>query len=70
MSHINYTKGAKMANDDLQYVVAMLKETNLAAVAEKVGLSYRTVWSIANESNKSPSFNTVRKLAEYFRGKA
>ena len=59
-----------MANDDLQYVVAMLKETNLRAVATKVGLSYRTVWGIANESNTSPSFSTVRVLAEYFRGKA
>lgn len=59
-----------MATDDLQYVVAMLKETNLRAVAAKVGLSYRTVWGIANESNKSPAFNTVRVLAEYFRGKA
>ena len=59
-----------MALDDLQYVVAMLKESNLKAVATKVGLSYRTVWSIANETNKSPSYKTVRKLAEYFRGKA
>ncbi len=59
-----------MLQDDLQYVVAMLKETNLKAVAQKVGLSYRTVWGIANESNKAPSFTTVRKLAEYFRGKA
>lgn len=59
-----------MATDDLQYVVAMLKETNLRAVAKKVGLSYRTVWGIAREANKSPSFNTVRVLAEYFRGKA
>lgn len=59
-----------MANDDLQYVVAMLKETNLKAIAKKVGLSYRTVWGIANESNQTPAFQTVRKLAEYFRGKA
>lgn len=59
-----------MATDDLQYVVAMLKETNLRAVAAKVGISYRTVWGIAKEKNTSPSFTTVRKLAEYFRGKA
>jgi len=59
-----------MQKDDLQYVVSMLKETNLRAVAKKVGLSYRTVWGIANETNKAPSFNTVRVLAEYFRGKA
>ena len=59
-----------MIEDDLQYVVSMLKDTNLKAVSERTGLAYRTVWGIANESNKSPSFNTVRKLAEYFRGKA
>ena len=59
-----------MSKDDLQYVVSMLKDTNIRAVAKKVELSYRTVWGIANESNKSPSFSTVRKLAEYFRSKA
>lgn len=56
--------------DDLQYVVSMLRDTNLKAVSERTKLSYRTVWSIANQSNKSPAFNTVRKLAEYFREKA
>lgn len=59
-----------MIQDDLQYVVSMLRDTNLKAVSERTNLSYRTVWGIANESNKSPSFLTVRKLAEYFREKA
>ncbi|MBV8060819.1 MAG: transposase family protein [Alphaproteobacteria bacterium] len=59
-----------MTKNDLEYVVAMLRESNLRAVAKKVGLSYRTVWGIANESNKSPAFNSVRVLAEYFRSKA
>lgn len=59
-----------MIEDDLQFVVSMLKDTNIKAVSEKTGLSYRTVWGIANESNTSPSFTTVRKLAEYFRAKA
>lgn len=59
-----------MTKDDLQYVVSMLKDTNIRAVAAKTLLSYRTVWGIANESNKTPSFQTVRKLAEYFREKA
>jgi DNA-binding phage protein len=59
-----------MQDDDLQYVVRMLEETNLKAVAKKVGLSYMTVYRIANKTNTSPSFNTVKKLAEYFRGKA
>lgn len=59
-----------MQLNDLDYVVAMLKDCNIQKVANAVGLSYRTVWGIANESNQSPSFNTVRVLAEYFRGKA
>jgi len=59
-----------MDKNDLQYVVAMLKDTNKQAVSNATGLSYKTVWAIANGSNQSPSFNTVRVLAEYFRGKA
>lgn len=59
-----------MIEDDLQFVVSMLKDTNLKAVAEKTQLNYRTVWTIANGKNTSPSFKTVRKLAEYFRAKA
>lgn len=58
-----------MQDDDLQYVVRMLKEMNLKAVAEKVGLSYMTVYNIAKGTNTSPSFPTVKKLSEYFRGK-
>jgi DNA-binding phage protein len=58
-----------MASDDLQYVVRMLAETNLAAVAKKVSLSYGTVYRIARGTNTTPSFATVKKLAEYFRGK-
>jgi hypothetical protein len=60
----------KVNTDDLKYVVSMLQDTNLRAVSKRVGLSYRTVWGIANETNKTPAFMTVRKLAEYFRAKA
>lgn len=58
-----------MQDDDLQYVVRMLHEMNLKAVAGKVNLSYMTVYNIANGKNISPTFKTVKKLAEYFRGK-
>lgn len=57
-------------DDDLQYVVRMLQDTNLAAVAKRAELSYGTVYSIAKGKNTKPSFATVKKLAEYFRGKA
>lgn len=59
-----------MIQDDLEYVVSMLQDTYVKSVAEKTGLSYRTVWGIKNGTNTTPSFATVRKLAEYFRGKA
>lgn len=59
-----------MQKNDMQYVVSMLKDTNYKAVATAVGLSHKTVWSIAVGRNQTPSFNTVRVLAEYFRGKA
>lgn len=59
-----------MIEDDLQYVVSMLQDTNLSAIAQKVELSYGTVWSIANGRNTKPNFDTVRKLANYFRAKA
>lgn len=68
MKLINHNE-VKMSTDDLQYAVAQLKDTNLAAVARKTGLSYRTVFRIANGTNTSPSFNTVKKLADYFRSK-
>lgn len=59
-----------MIEDDLEYVVSMLQDTNLSAVAQRVKLSYRTVWSIANGTNTTPAFKTVQKLANYFREKA
>lgn len=59
-----------MATNDLEYVVAQLKDTNLQAVARAAALSYRTVWSIANGKNTAPSFTTVKKLADYFKAKA
>jgi hypothetical protein len=67
---INSTNGRVKVIDDLQYVVSMLKDTNLHAVSKRVGLNYRTVWTIAKGTNTSPAFKTVKKLADYFRAKA
>jgi DNA-binding XRE family transcriptional regulator len=61
------TKGQKVANDDLQYIVRMLQCANLTAVAKKVDLSYGTIYNIAKGKNISPSFATVQKLADFFR---
>jgi transcriptional regulator with XRE-family HTH domain len=53
--------------DDLQYIVRKMTDMNLKAVSEKSGLSYMTVYRIANGTNTKPSFLTVKKLADYFR---
>ena len=54
---------------DLEYVKSMLETSNKAAVAKAAGLSARTVQNIASGKQSRPSYETVRKLAEYFRGK-
>lgn len=54
--------------NDLDYVISMLQTSNKSAVARAVGLSDRTVRDVASGSQKSPSFETIRKLAEHFRG--
>lgn len=56
--------------DDLKYVVAMLQGCNYAAVARSTGLNRRTVWAIATGRNTTPTYHTVRLLADYFKGKA
>ncbi len=58
-----------MNDDDLQYVLRMLADSNLKAVAKNVGLAYGTVHRIANGVTKKPSFHTIKTLANYFRGK-
>jgi len=56
--------------NDLEYVLKMLESANKAKVAAAVGLSSRTVCNIASGKQKSPSFETVRKLATYFKEKS
>ena len=56
-------------SNDLQYVVRQLADMNLKKIARNVGLSYMTVYRIANGENTAPMFSTVKKLADYFRGK-
>lgn len=57
-----------MEENDLQYVVRRLQDSNLKVIAKNVGLSYMTVYLIKVGKNTSPSFSTVNKLATYFRG--
>lgn len=55
--------------NDLQYVISMLQTANKAAVARVVGLSSRTLRDIASGRQQKPSYETIRKLTEHFRGK-
>lgn len=54
--------------NDLDYVVSMLETSNKAAVAKAVGLSSRTVRDVASGKQKHPSYETIRKLLEHFKG--
>ena len=56
--------------NDHEFVVSMLQPCSKAAVAKAVGLSARTVREVASGVQKNPTYETIRKLAEYFRERA
>lgn len=56
-------------DDDLQYVKRQLADTNIKAISEKVGLSYMTVYRIANGTNTNPTHSTLKTLRDYFKAK-
>lgn len=49
----------------LDEIVDKLKDRNLRIVARVSGLSYDTVWRIANGKTKSVSYMAVEKLSNY-----
>lgn len=55
---------------ELEYVISMLGPCNKAAVAKAVGLSARTVRDVAKGVQQHPSYETINKLAKYFRERA
>ena len=52
----------------LEQVKEKLQDRNIAEVSRRCNLQYQTVFNIANGVNKNPSYNTVVKLVEYFKG--
>lgn len=52
----------------LEQVKEKLQDRNIAEVSRRCNLQYQTVFNIANGINKNPSYNTVVKLVEYFKG--
>lgn len=48
--------------DDIQ---KRLQDRNLHSIAQKTGLSYDTVWKIANGKSLRPSYDAIRKISDY-----
>ena len=62
-----YQQGKKMLK--LEEVQKRLEDMNLSKVAVKAGLTYDTVWRVANDKKVAVSYETVRKLSDYLEGK-
>ncbi len=54
-------------NDDLTYVRNMLRICNVRQVAAESGIAYMTIQKIKTGETKSPSYEKVKALADYFR---
>jgi len=50
----------------LEDIVKKLKDRRLSTVAERLGMSYTTLWQIANGIQKSPKYKHVEALSDYF----
>ena len=49
----------------LEEIQKALEHRNLKKVAEFTGIAYNTVWRIATDNAKKPSFQDVQKIQEY-----
>ncbi len=46
-------------------IVKRLKDRNLRTVAERAGVSYTSLWQIANGLQKQPKYKVVELLSDY-----
>jgi hypothetical protein len=46
-------------------IVKRLKDRNLTTVALHAGVSYSSLWQIANGLQKQPKYKIVEKLSDY-----
>jgi transcriptional regulator with XRE-family HTH domain len=51
---------------NLEEVVQKLSDRNLKEVSRRVDLSYQTIRRIALKEEQNPSYNTLKKLTDYF----
>lgn len=49
----------------LEDIVKKLKDRRLSTVAQRTGMSYTTIWQIANGVQKSPKYKHVEALSDY-----
>lgn len=49
----------------LEEIVKRLQDRKLSAVAEATGVSYTSLWQIANGIQKQPKYKVVEKLSDY-----
>jgi len=52
----------------LEEIVKRLQDRKLSAVAEATGVSYTSLWQIANGIQKQPKYKVVEKLSDYLEG--
>jgi hypothetical protein len=50
---------------DISEIIKRLSDRNLKKVAEECGMSYDTVWRVANKKAIKPSHETIKKLSDY-----
>ena len=50
----------------LDDIVKALHDRKATVVSQEVGLSYQTVWRIARGEVKNISYETAKKLSDYF----
>lgn len=51
---------------NLDQVVKKLSDRNLMEISRRVDLSYQTIRRIALKEEQNPSYNTLKKLSDYF----
>lgn len=49
----------------IQEIVKRLKDRNLRTVAARAGVSYTSLWQIANGLQKQPKYKVIEKLSDY-----
>lgn len=49
----------------LEQIVGMLQDRNLNEISRRTGLTYKTIWNIANGRAGDVSYKTVKTLSDY-----